>query len=120
MTLVVPDSLARGQSSLSTEDFPMIELPVSRPGTSTATTTRRSRELERVIREVEPDLLDIHEEPFSVAAREWLSAAPRDLPVVLYTAQNVDKRFPPPSPPYEGETFGRAAALYPAAPRRPR
>lgn len=45
------------------------------------------------------DLIDIHEEPFALATAEvlalrWLRA--RRVPVVLYTAQNLRKRYPPP------------------------
>ena len=59
--------------------------------------------------------LDIHEEPVSVAARQWLAAVPSDLPVVMYTAQNVDKRYPPPFAQYERAAHRRVAALYPCS-----
>ena len=45
--------------------------------TSTVTPTRTRAALASVMRDVAPDVLDIHEEPFSVAARQWLAAAPR-------------------------------------------
>ena len=48
--------------------------------TSIATPTRTRVRSRRVVREVAPDLLDVHEEPFSVAARQWLAAAPREPP----------------------------------------
>lgn len=45
------------------------------------------------------DLVDIHEEPFSIAAAEVaLLAAIRRLsvPLLVYSAQNLDKHYPPP------------------------
>ena len=74
-----------------------------------------SHALARLVRDLAPDLLDVHEEPFSVAARQWLAAAPPDLPIVMYTAQNVDKRFPPPFAQYERAAHRRVAALYPCS-----
>src|SRR6202043_4225790 len=68
-----------------------------------------------LIAELKPNILDVHEEPFSVAARQWLAAAPADLPVVMYTAQNVDKRFPPPFAQYERAAHRRIVALYPCS-----
>jgi glycosyltransferase involved in cell wall biosynthesis len=60
-------------------------------------------------------MLDIHEEPFSLASRQCLAAAPPDLPVVMYTAQNIDKRLPPPFAQYERDAHRRTAALYPCS-----
>ena len=60
-------------------------------------------------------MLDIHEEPFSIAARQWLRAAPPDLPTVMYTAQNIDKRFPPPFSGYECKALARVSGLYPCS-----
>jgi glycosyltransferase involved in cell wall biosynthesis len=59
--------------------------------------------------------LDVHEEPFSLSTRQWLRAAPADLPVVMYTAQNIDKRFPPPFAGYERRALRRAVGLYPCS-----
>jgi glycosyltransferase involved in cell wall biosynthesis/GT2 family glycosyltransferase len=45
------------------------------------------------------DVLDIHEEPFALATAEVLvlrALRRRRPPVVLYTAQNIRKRYPPP------------------------
>jgi glycosyltransferase involved in cell wall biosynthesis len=60
-------------------------------------------------------LLDIHEEPFSNAARQWLAAAPSTLPIVMYTAQNIDKRLPPPFFGYERRAHKRVSAFYPCS-----
>ena len=45
------------------------------------------------------DVIDVHEEPFALATAEvlllrWLRR--NRAPVVLYTAQNLHKRYPPP------------------------
>ena len=100
---------------LSSEAFPIVELPVRRPGDVNRHAYTDSTVLARLVRDLAPDVLDIHEEPFSVAARQWLSAAPPDLPVVMYTAQNIDKRFPPPFAQYERAAHRRVAALYPCS-----
>jgi glycosyltransferase involved in cell wall biosynthesis len=71
-------------------------------------------DLARVLADVRPDLLDLHEEPVSLAARQWLRVA-GDLPVVMYTAQNLDKRWPPPYARYEREALRRAAGFYPCS-----
>jgi glycosyltransferase involved in cell wall biosynthesis len=71
--------------------------------------------LARLVRDLAPDVLDIHEEPFSGAARQWRRAAQSDIPIVMYTAQNVDKRYPPPFARYETAAYRRVAALYPCS-----
>ncbi|HEU5373507.1 MAG TPA: glycosyltransferase [Gaiellaceae bacterium] len=115
VTLVVPSAWpgAAGESTLSAEPYPIVELDVSRAGD--VNRHRYAAELRRVLGDARPDLLDLHEEPFSVAAHQWLSAAPSGLPVVTYTAQNVDKRWPPPFAGYERGTYRRVAALYPCS-----
>lgn len=117
MTLVVPANWHDGgaEARLSAETFPMIELEVRRPGDVNRHRYANVDRLARVIRESRPDILDLHEEPFSVAARQWLAAAPPALPVVCYTAQNVDKRFPPPFAQWETAAYARLRALYPCS-----
>ncbi len=61
------------------------------------------------------DLLDVHEEPFSVAVAEvlfirWLRR--RRTPFVVYSAQNIDKRYPPPFRWFERWSLRRAAGAY--------
>jgi glycosyltransferase involved in cell wall biosynthesis len=117
VTLVVPAVWPEGggEKTLSAEDFRMVELPVQRAGDVNRHASRDPRELRRLIDELKPDVLDLHEEPFSVAARQWLAAAPSELPLVMYTAQNVDKRYPPPFSIYERRAHRRVAALYPCS-----
>lgn len=117
VTLVVPAAWPEqdAESRVTEEDFLIVELAVARPGDVNRHTYASSARLSRLISEVRPDVLDIHEEPFSVAARRWLRAAPDDLPVVMYTAQNVDKRLPPPFSSYERRAHERVSALYPCS-----
>jgi glycosyltransferase involved in cell wall biosynthesis len=117
VTLAVPASWPEGGSEpkLSTEGFPMVELPLTRPGDVNRHAYVRSAQLAGLVRDLNLDVLDLHEEPFSVAARQWLAAAPPELPVVMYSAQNVDKRYPPPFSAYERRAHGRVAALYPCS-----
>jgi glycosyltransferase involved in cell wall biosynthesis len=117
VTLVVPNAWPdpEAETTLSPEPFSIIELPVRRPGDE-----NRHRQLDasdpyRLIAELKPDLLDIHSEPYSLTAREWLRATDRELPVVMYSAQNIDKRYPPPFYRYEQAALRRVGAFYPCA-----
>jgi glycosyltransferase involved in cell wall biosynthesis len=61
------------------------------------------------------DLLDMHEEPFGLAVAEvlvlrWLRA--RGVPFVLTSAQNIEKRYPPPFRWFERWSLHRAAGAY--------
>jgi glycosyltransferase involved in cell wall biosynthesis len=117
VALVVPATWpeGNGETRLSSENFPIFELPIARPADVNRYAYSDPGRLERLIRELKPDALDIHEEPFSVAARQWLAAAPAELPIVMYTAQNVDKRFPPPFSTHERRAHRRVTALYPCS-----
>ncbi|HEY4928811.1 MAG TPA: glycosyltransferase [Acidimicrobiales bacterium] len=62
------------------------------------------------------DLIDLHEEPFGVAVAEVLALRrlrARRVPFVLYTAQNIEKRYPPPFRWLERRSLHRAAGAYP-------
>lgn len=61
------------------------------------------------------DLIDMHEEPFGLAVAEvlalrWLRA-PR-VPFVVSSAQNIEKRYPPPFRWFERWSLRRAAGAY--------
>lgn len=71
--------------------------------------------LARLLQRVAPDVVDLHEEPFSLATRQWLSAVQPSTPLVVYTAQNIDKRFPFPFSSYERRALTRASGLYPCS-----
>jgi glycosyltransferase involved in cell wall biosynthesis len=62
------------------------------------------------------DVLDIHEEPFSAAMAEvllirWLRR--RHVPYVVYSAQNLEKRYPPPFRWFGRWSLQGAAGAYP-------
>jgi glycosyltransferase involved in cell wall biosynthesis len=71
--------------------------------------------LRSFISQISPDVIDLHEEPVSSVAAQWLSAVPEDARVCMYTAQNLDKRFPPPFSRRERQSLARADALYPCS-----
>ena len=111
VTLVVPRSWP-GPDDLHAEPFEVIELAVSRAGD--VNRHRWLGDLAAVVARVQPDLLDLHNEPVSVAARQWLTAA-GDRPVVMYSAQNLDKRWPPPFAQAERAALRRVAGMYPCS-----
>jgi glycosyltransferase involved in cell wall biosynthesis len=116
LTLVVPSMWPGevGDAAVGAEDFEIVELPVRRSGD-----VNRHRydedELAKLIRQVKPAVLDVHEEPFSVASHQLLRATPTDLPTTMYAAQNIDKRFPPPFAQFERAAYRRVTALYPCS-----
>jgi len=60
------------------------------------------------------DVLDIHEEPFALATAEVLllrALRRRRAPYVLYSAQNLDKRYPPPFRWFERHALQGASAV---------
>jgi glycosyltransferase involved in cell wall biosynthesis len=117
LTLVVPASWPEpgSEDQLSAEPFEIVELAVRRAGDVNRHAYAEPAQLRAVIERVRPDVLDLHEEPFSVAARQWLRAAGLDLPAVAYTAQNIDKRFPPPFAGYERRALRRLGGIYPCS-----
>lgn len=61
------------------------------------------------------DLIDVHEEPFSLAMAEVLAIRAlraRRVPFVFYTAQNIEKRYPPPFRWVERLALRRGSAAY--------
>jgi len=61
------------------------------------------------------DLIDMHEEPFGLAVAEvlvlrWLRA--RGVPFVVSSAQNIEKRYPPPFRWFERWSLAAAAGAY--------
>lgn len=117
VTLVVPREWRDdgAEATLSPESFRIVELRVDRAGDVNRHAYRDGRAVRRLIEESQPDVVDIHEEPFSIAARQWLRALRRDMPVAMYTAQNIDKRYPPPFFGYERSAHHRVGAFYPCS-----
>lgn len=74
------------------------------------------RGLSRLLREAAPDIVEIWEEPFSAAAAQavFLSRRLRPRPrVIFFTAQNIEKRYPPPFSLFEGYVYRRADYAFP-------
>ncbi len=73
------------------------------------------RPLWRTLGSADWDLLDVYEEPFGLAAAEILLLrrlrAPR-VPYVITSAQNLDKRYPPPFRWFERWSLAGAAGAY--------
>src|SRR5579862_2563533 len=113
VSLVVPARWPDAADGALLEDtIPTFELPVTREGDVNRHTYRSRAVLRDLIAIVQPEVLDVHEEPFSAVAHQWLAAAQIDLPIVMYTAQNIAKRFPPPFAQYEHVAYQRTSALY--------
>ena len=72
------------------------------------------RAVRRAVREFDPDVVDVHEEPYFPAGGECVALA-RSRPVVLYTAQNLLKQLPPPVAAMQRWVLGRARAAYPCS-----
>lgn len=93
----------------------IVEVDVGRAGDINRHRHLETGRLASVLARVRPDLLDVHEEPVSIAMRQFLRIAPAGLPVVGYTAQNLDKRFPPPYAQFERSALARLSGLYPCS-----
>lgn len=117
VTLVVPDRWSDAGSAGGLVDTGMriVQLPVVRPGHVNRHRYLDAGALRALIRDLRPDLLDLHEEPVSDVAHQVLGIVSPSLPVVMYTAQNLNKRFPPPYSWRERSALGRVDALYPCA-----
>lgn len=117
ITLVVPSRWggAEDETALHDEAFEVVELPVVRPGDANRHRFRDGDALRRLVQRVRPDVVDLHEEPFSVVTRQVLAALPSTLPAISYTAQNLDKRFPPPFAQHERRALRRVRGIYPCS-----
>lgn len=115
--LVVPSQWPDhgGETTLTETRFAVTELDVTRPGDVNRHRHADATQVRALLDVVKPDVVDLHEEPFSAVARQWLAVVPAQLPVVMYTAQNLDKRFPPPFHHYERAALQRVDAFYPCS-----
>lgn len=117
VTLVVPFCWDEGgaQRDLPETPYPIVELPVRRSGDVNRHRYADDGQVCALVNSFKPDVLDLHEEPFSAVTRQWLRAVSSTTPVVAYSAQNIDKRFPPPFAQWERAAFRRLAGLYPCS-----
>jgi glycosyltransferase involved in cell wall biosynthesis len=73
----------------------ILALPVFRPGS--VQLHAYAAFATPLLREMKPDVLYVEEEPYSLAAVQWTTAARRaGVPAVFYNAQNLPKRYPAP------------------------
>ena len=106
---------AGGEGALSAESFPIVEIDVRSPGDVNRHSYVDVDAVSRLAVDYQVDLVDLFEEPFSRAAGQLLPRLPVDLPVVMYSAQNLDKRWPPPYHSYELRSFQRVQGFYPCS-----
>lgn len=109
VTLVLPHTWP-GQDGPTT-DVSVVALSVCRPGDVNRHAYLDPSAMRELVMQCRPDVVDIHEEPFSLSARQWLRAA-GGRPVVMYTAQNLDKRWPPPFAQYERAALRQVRGFY--------
>lgn len=114
VTLVVPRAWP-GADALGDEPFRVVELPVRRPGDVNRHRYEDAGAVAELVDELRPDVVDLHEEPFSTVMHQLLGRLPGTVPVVGYTAQNLDKRFPPPFAQWERRALARLDGLYPCS-----
>ncbi|MHA3704355.1 glycosyltransferase family 4 protein [Jatrophihabitans sp. YIM 134969] len=115
VVLVVPDRWPGGGDTGTAEPFEVVELPVLRPGNVNNHRFRDPDALRRVLDRVRPDLVDVQAEPFGAVTHQVLSVLDAGQTVVGYTAQNIDKRFPPPFAGWERAALRRLDGLYPCS-----
>lgn len=106
---------AGSEEALSQEPFPIIEVDVRTPGNVNRHSYANVEAVARLAVDLEVDLVDLFEEPYSGAAGQLLPRLPPDLPVVMYSAQNLDKRWPPPYRGYERRSLARVQGFYPCS-----
>lgn len=112
LALVVPAEWP-GPDKLGDEPFEVVELAVHRAGDVNRHTYVDASRIGDLVRRLRPDVVDLHEEPFSSVVHQLLRTLPPDQAVVSYAAQNIDKRFPPPFAQWERAALGRIGGLYP-------
>jgi glycosyltransferase involved in cell wall biosynthesis len=103
------------QATLTAESFPIVEVDVRSPGNINGHSYVDHTAILNLAKDYNVDVVDLFEEPFSRAAGQLLPHLPNDLPLVMYSAQNLDKRWPPPFRTYERRSFQRVQAFYPCS-----
>lgn len=71
--------------------------------------------LGKIISSFDPDIVDIHEEPYSLVSRQIIGLVPKHVPIVHYTAQNIIKLLPLPFNLMRREVFRRVTSFYPCS-----
>jgi glycosyltransferase involved in cell wall biosynthesis len=117
VTYVVPRAWPElgSESVLSAELFPIVEVEVRSAGDVNGHSYADVDAVAKLAVELEPEVVDLFEEPFSRAAGQLLPRLPPTFPVVMYSAQNLDKRWPPPYRGYERRSLARVQGFYPCS-----
>jgi glycosyltransferase involved in cell wall biosynthesis len=115
VTLISPKRWDEGGQVVRLDDGDDFVRPASTVGKHPYRFAYDPRVLSRAIRE-RPDIIDVHEEPASLAGAEvllvrWLCRR-TSIPIVFYSAQNIYKRYPPPFRWFERAFLRRASAAY--------
>ena len=74
--------------------------------------------LRRLLRYLRPQIVDLHEEPYSLAVAVALRTVKAEVPnaqICVYTAQNILKHYPPPFRQFEQRALQLASAAYPCS-----
>jgi glycosyltransferase involved in cell wall biosynthesis len=77
-----------------------------------------SADFRKVLRRVRPQIVDLHEEPYSLAVAAALRAIEAEAPnarICMYSAQNIHKRYPTPVRQLERRALRRTSAMYPCS-----
>jgi glycosyltransferase involved in cell wall biosynthesis len=70
--------------------------------------------LRRTVKQVQPDVAYLHHEPYGLATVQWTRAL-GTVPVAVYSAQNLVKRYPPPIALAERHVLHRARLALPVS-----
>lgn len=114
VTLIVPRSWP-GPDDLTDEPFEVVQLPVARAGDVNRHRYLSPAAVTEVIDRVSPDVVDLHEEPYSSVVHQLLHQLGARYPVVGYASQNIDKRFPPPFSWWERQALAQLQGIYPCS-----
>ncbi|WP_375493141.1 glycosyltransferase, partial [uncultured Jatrophihabitans sp.] len=113
--LLVAPRVWPGADDVADDLVRIVGLPVMRQGDVNRHLYANAAVVGDLVQRFRPDVVDLHEEPFSSVVHQLLRVLPREQAVVGYTAQNVDKRFPPPFAQYERSALRRLDGLYPCS-----
>ncbi|ORI16249.1 glycosyltransferase family 4 protein [Rhodococcus sp. 1168] len=72
----------------------------------------RIAELRKQIDQFSPDVIDVHEEPYSLAMWSVLRSIPEHVPMIFRSSQNVFKSYPLPFSRIQTRAFERSSAAY--------
>jgi glycosyltransferase involved in cell wall biosynthesis len=99
------------------EEVPVHVVPIRGPLRPNLFWYRVGR-LRRILRLFDPEIVDLHEEPFSLSAGSLLVAMALErtnAKLCVYSAQNLPKQYPPPFSFIEARVLRKAGAAYPCS-----